>query len=57
MGLEFVAEDHPFYSLSGTDASIILYSRLYPNGIRVAGAGAGAEQTASGLINDIFQCI
>lgn len=57
VGLEFVAEDHPFYSLSGTDASIILYSRLYPNGIRVAGAGAGAEQTASGLINDIFQCI
>ncbi len=57
VGLEFVVEDHPFYSLSGTDASVILYSRLYPNGIRVAGAGAGADQTASGLINDIFQCV
>ncbi len=57
VGLEFVAENHPFYSLSGTDASIILYSRLYPNGIRVAGAGAGTDQTASGLINDIFQCV
>jgi aspartokinase/homoserine dehydrogenase 1 len=57
VGLEFVSENHPFYSLSGTDASVILYSRLYPNGIRVAGAGAGADQTASGLINDLFQCV
>ncbi|NLA15618.1 MAG: bifunctional aspartate kinase/homoserine dehydrogenase I [Bacteroidales bacterium] len=57
VGLEFVPEDHPFYSLSGTDASVVLYSRMYPNGIRVEGAGAGAEQTASGLINDIFQCV
>lgn len=56
MWLELVPADHPFYSLAGTDASIIIYSRLYPNGIRVAGAGAGADQTASGLINDIFQC-
>ncbi len=56
-GLEVVPLDHPFSGLRGTDVSIILYSQLYPNGLRVDGAGAGARQTASGLINDILQCV
>lgn len=54
-GLEPVPVSHPFYSLGGTDSSIILYSRLYPDGLRIEGAGAGAAQTASGLLNDILQ--
>ncbi|MDD2289261.1 MAG: bifunctional aspartate kinase/homoserine dehydrogenase I [Bacteroidales bacterium] len=56
-GLEVVPREHPFSGLRGTDVSVILYSRLYPNGLRVEGAGAGARQTAAGLINDIFQCV
>lgn len=55
--LEQVLRGHPFYDLTGTDNAVVLYSRLYPNGMRIAGAGAGAEQTASGLINDILQSI
>ncbi len=54
-GLEQVPASHPFSDLRGTDSSIILYSRLYPDGMRIEGAGAGAEQTASGLLNDILQ--
>jgi bifunctional aspartokinase / homoserine dehydrogenase 1 len=54
-GLEQVPVSHPFSNLRGTDSSIILYSRLYPDGIRIEGAGAGAAQTASGLLNDILQ--
>lgn len=54
-GLEQVPASHPFSDLRGTDNSIILYSRLYPDGVRIEGAGAGAEQTASGLLNDILQ--
>lgn len=56
-GLEQVPEGHPFHRLTGTDACVILYSHLYPNGLRIEGAGAGAEQTASGLINDILQSV
>lgn len=56
-GLEQVPASHPFSGLRGTDSSIILYSRLYPNGLRIEGAGAGAAQTASGLLNDILQTI
>jgi aspartokinase/homoserine dehydrogenase 1 len=56
-GLEVVPREHPFSGLRGSDVSVILYSRLYPNGLRVEGAGAGARQTAAGLINDIFQCV
>jgi aspartokinase/homoserine dehydrogenase 1 len=54
-GLEQVPASHPFSCLRGTDSSIILYSRLYTNGLRIEGAGAGAAQTASGLLNDILQ--
>ena len=54
-GLEQVPASHPFNALGGTDSSIILYSRLYPDGLRIEGAGAGATQTASGLLNDILQ--
>jgi len=56
-GLEVVPREHPFSRIRGTDVSVILYSRLYPNGLRVEGAGAGGRQTASGLINDILQCV
>lgn len=56
-GLEQVPASHPFSDLRGTDSSIILYSRLYPNGLRIEGAGAGAAQTASGLLNDILQTL
>ena len=57
IALRSVAKDHPFYPLRGTDNAIIVTTDLYPEGIRIAGAGAGGEQTASGILNDILSVI
>ncbi|GHS87592.1 bifunctional aspartate kinase/homoserine dehydrogenase I [Bacteroidia bacterium] len=46
---------HPFSTSKDADNVIIIYSRFYPNGIRIQGAGAGASQTASELLNNIIQ--
>ena len=53
-GLRTITSGHPFYTLTGCDNAIIIKTRLYPDGIRICGAGAGAEQTASGLLSDIL---
>jgi len=57
IALRSVAAGHPFYPLSGTDNAIIVTTDLYHEGIRIAGAGAGGEQTASGILNDILSII
>ena len=54
VALKAITQTHPFFPLRGTDNAIILTTRLYPEGIRVLGAGAGGEQTASGILNDIL---
>lgn len=51
---ENVGPDHPFHSLCGTDNSFMMRSRFYPQPLVVNGAGAGACQTASGVLNDIL---
>ncbi len=54
IALEAVAEDHPFFNLRGTDNAALIKTDFYPSPLVVQGAGAGARQTASGVLNDIL---
>lgn len=54
IGLERVEADHPLYSLCGTDNAALIQTEFYPSPLVVQGAGAGAYQTASGVLNDIM---
>lgn len=54
ISLKSIGADHPFYTLEGTDNAVIIESEYYPNGIVIKGAGAGARQTAGGVLNDIL---
>lgn len=54
LGLQNVDNTHPLYNLSGTDNCAIIKTDFYPSPLVVQGAGAGAKQTASGLLNDIL---
>ena len=53
-GLEAVSADHPLFNLVGTDNCAIIQTDFYPSPLVVQGAGAGAYQTASGVLNDII---
>lgn len=55
VGLIEVDASHPFYSLEGSDNAMLITTEYYPNGVVIKGAGAGARQTASGLLNDILK--
>ncbi len=54
IGLENVDETHPLYNLCGTDNAAIIKTDFYPSPLVIQGAGAGARQTASGVLNDIL---
>lgn len=54
IGLESIGQDHPLYTLTGTDNSAIIRTEFYPSPLVISGAGAGAYQTASGVLNDIL---
>ena len=54
IGLECVGSDHPLYALCGTDNAALIQTDFYPSPLVVQGAGAGAYQTASGVLNDII---
>ena len=54
IGLERVDASHPLYSLCGTDNAALIQTDFYPSPLVVQGAGAGAYQTASGVLNDII---
>lgn len=54
IGLENVSEDHPLFNLCGTDNAAIIKTDFYPSPLVIQGAGAGAMQTASGVLNDIL---
>lgn len=54
MGLKNVGPDNPLYNLCGTDNAAIITTDFYPSPLVVQGAGAGAYQTASGVLNDIL---
>jgi bifunctional aspartokinase / homoserine dehydrogenase 1 len=55
IGIEAIDAQHPFYHVDGSDNAVILTTEFYPQGIVIRGAGAGARQTASGLLNDILK--
>lgn len=54
IGLESVGAEHPLYNLCGTDNAALIQTDFYPSPLVVQGAGAGAYQTASGVLNDII---
>lgn len=52
--LNAVDASHPFYSGSGTENIVAIYSRRYSeNPLIIRGAGAGGELTASGVLADV----
>ncbi len=55
IALTEVDSQHPFYTLEGSDNAMIITTEWYPNGIVIKGAGAGAYQTAGGLLGDILK--
>ncbi len=55
IALTEVDSQHPFYSLEGSDNAMIITTERYPNGIVIKGAGAGAYQTAGGLLGEILK--
>ena len=54
IGLESIDESNPLFSLCGTDNAALIQTDFYPSPLVVQGAGAGAYQTASGVLNDII---
>ena len=54
IGLRKLPEDHPLARLSGTDNCALITTDFYPSPLIIQGAGAGAVQTASGVLNDIL---
>jgi len=52
--LQDVDEKHPAYHLRGTENAIIIRSAFHPYPLVIAGAGEGARQAASSLLNDIL---
>ncbi len=54
IGLESISEEHPLFNLCGTDNAALIQTDFYPSPLVIQGAGAGAYQTASGVLNDII---
>ncbi|MEP6647185.1 MAG: bifunctional aspartate kinase/homoserine dehydrogenase I, partial [Saprospiraceae bacterium] len=54
-GLEVIDSTHPAYHLKGTDNIILMWTDRYVNRpMVIAGAGAGPEVTASGVLADVI---
>lgn len=53
--LQTVDEHHPAYWLRGTDNAIIVRSAYHPSPLVIQGAGEGARQAASSVLNDILK--
>ena len=54
IGLQEVGPDNALYNLCGTDNAAIMTTDYYPSPLVIQGAGAGARQTASGVLKDIL---
>ena len=55
VGIKSIDRSHPFYTLKGTDNMIAIYSDRYSDRpLIIQGAGAGAENTAAGVLSDIL---
>ena len=56
IGLTSVDNQHPFYSLSGSDNIILLTTeRYHERPMVIRGPGAGAAVTAAGVFADIIR--
>ncbi|MGB0880474.1 MAG: bifunctional aspartate kinase/homoserine dehydrogenase I [Polaribacter sp.] len=56
VGLQHIAQNHPFYNLEGSDNIVLFFTDRYPeNPLLIKGAGAGADVTASGIFADIIR--
>jgi len=55
IGLQTVDENHPAYWIKGTDNVIVIRSAFHPTPLIIRGAGEGAKQAASRLLNDILR--
>ncbi|MBQ9548346.1 MAG: aspartate kinase [Bacteroidales bacterium] len=53
--VRLVDENHPAWSLQGTENAIIVRSTFHPSPLVIRGAGEGALQAASSLLNDIVR--
>jgi aspartokinase/homoserine dehydrogenase 1 len=54
-GLEEIDDTHPAYHLKGTDNIILIWTDRYATRpMVIAGAGAGPEVTASGVLADVI---
>ena len=53
--IQEVGISHPAYHLQGTENAIIVQSAFHPYPLVIQGAGEGARQAASSLLNDILQ--
>ncbi len=54
IGLENVDSSNPLFNLMGADNCALVQTDFYPSPLVIQGAGAGAYQTASGVLNDIL---
>ena len=54
--LETVGPDSPLYWLRGTDNAAVITTEDYQSPLLIQGAGAGARQTAGGVLGDILAC-
>ncbi len=54
IGLENVDSSNPLFNLMGADNCALIRTDFYPSPLVIQGAGAGAYQTASGVLNDIL---
>jgi homoserine dehydrogenase len=50
-----VGNSHPAYQLRGTENAIIVQSSFHPYPLVIQGAGEGALQAASSILNDILK--
>ena len=55
IGMREVDGKHPAYHLRGTENAIIVKSAFHPYPLVIAGAGEGAREAASSLLNDILK--
>ena len=56
VGLQYIANDHPFYNLEGKDNIMLFFTDRYLNQpLLIKGAGAGADVTASGIFADVIR--
>ena len=53
-GVRAVGPESPLYNLHGTDNMVSFTTEDYPSSIVISGAGAGARQTAGGVLHDIL---